>query len=255
MSYRTETLLNSIASGEPSGVTPKTREEAYLSYIAGESDTYPTTPTTRKEFYLDKIAQNGAGGGSSGGESTEMSKLAQLVDKSITEIKASDLEGATKIGHSSFKYCSELISIEIPSSVKGIWEYAFDGCSKLSRVSLPNGLIRISTRAFSECQQLGSIEIPNTVSMIDGSAFNGCTSLIRVTIGSRIEDIGSSAFLIGSTTNKATITILATKPPLIKSNSIGANVEKIIVPKGCLSAYQTATNWASFADKMEEATE
>ena len=60
---RTEKLYNSIASGEKTGITPITREEQYLSYIAGESTTLPSEPITRKEMYLQKIADNGVSGG------------------------------------------------------------------------------------------------------------------------------------------------------------------------------------------------
>ena len=32
-------------------------------------------------------------------------------------------------------------------------------------------------------------------------------------------------------------------------------INKIIVPKGTLAAYKSATNWSAYADKMVEATE
>lgn len=63
---REEMLLNSIANSENSNLSPITREEQYLSYIAGETNTYPIKPITRKEFYLDKIAKSDISGGGSG---------------------------------------------------------------------------------------------------------------------------------------------------------------------------------------------
>ena len=48
-----------------SNLSPITREEQYLSYIAGETNTYPIKPITRKETYLDKIAKSGISGGGS----------------------------------------------------------------------------------------------------------------------------------------------------------------------------------------------
>lgn len=66
MAYtREEALLNSISSGQPSGVKPITREEQYLAYIAGESNSRPVSPITRKEHFLERIATSGTGGGSS----------------------------------------------------------------------------------------------------------------------------------------------------------------------------------------------
>lgn len=63
---REEMLLNSIANSQKSNLSPITREEQYLSYIAGETNTYPIKPITRKELYLDKIAKQGISGGGSG---------------------------------------------------------------------------------------------------------------------------------------------------------------------------------------------
>lgn len=63
---RKESLLKSIADGTSSSLKPITREEQYLAYIAGESNSFPTTPITREEAFLDKIAKSGAGNGGSG---------------------------------------------------------------------------------------------------------------------------------------------------------------------------------------------
>lgn len=53
---REEILLNSIAEGEASGLTPITRQENYLAAIAGESELPDDmTPITREEIYLNAI--------------------------------------------------------------------------------------------------------------------------------------------------------------------------------------------------------
>lgn len=60
---REEELLNSLANGVPSDITPITREEQYLSYIGGGSYSYPLEPITRKEALLKSIAEKGVSGG------------------------------------------------------------------------------------------------------------------------------------------------------------------------------------------------
>lgn len=60
---REEQLLQSISDGTSSGLSPITREEQYLSFIAGETIGYPQQPITRKEQFLEKIAQGGISGG------------------------------------------------------------------------------------------------------------------------------------------------------------------------------------------------
>lgn len=63
---RKESLLKSIADGTSSSLKPITREEQYLAYIAGETNSFPLEPITREEAFLDKIAKSGGGNGGSG---------------------------------------------------------------------------------------------------------------------------------------------------------------------------------------------
>lgn len=74
--------------------------------------------------------------------------------------------------------------------------------------------------------------IPNSMANIDQGAFGYCRIL-------------------------SNITLLPTTPPTLGSGvftSISSSAV-ITVPKGSLNAYQTATNWSTYADKMVEATE
>lgn len=230
-------LLNSIANGVYSGVQPVTREEQYLSYIAGESYTKPESPITRKEVFLDKIPQGGSSGGgvtirnqnktitengtytadsgytglgtvtvnveSSG--STGENKLAKLVDRSITEITAEDLQGATQIGHSAFRSCDNLKTVTFPASVTMICGYAFHFCG------------------------IKKVTIPDSVTTIENYAFYACSGLNEIVIKRAIPPtLGSSAFQ-------------------------GSNyIKKIIVPTGCADAYKAATNWSEYADIIVE---
>ena len=54
-----------------------------------------------------------------------------------------------------------------------------------------------------------------------------------------------------------TIVMKATTPPTLRYDNPSYRKQpvKIVVPAGCLTAYQTATNWSQYADIMEEATE
>ena len=185
-----------------------------------------------------------------------VSKLPQVIDKTITEITAEDLAGATSIDNYAFAYCSSLTSITIPDSVTSIKMHSFKECKKLTSVTIPNSVTSIGYGAFDQCTSLTSVIIPNSVTSIENYAFSGCTSLTSVMIGSGIKSIKSYSLRIGSSTNKATITFLGITPPSLESYSLNANsLNKIIVPAGCGEAYKTATNWANLADYIEEATE
>lgn len=209
------------------------------------------------------------------------SLAAQIVDKSVTNVTAGDLKGATYIGYDAFRSCSRLTNITIPNSVESISSSAFYGCSSLTNITIPNSVTSISDFVFRDCSSLTSITIPNSVTRINYSAFydcssltsivipnsvtsiefntfSGCSSLTSITIPNSVTIIGSSAFSRCSTNTElgGTYTILATTPPTIQSNTFGnAKINKIIVPKGTLAAYKSATNWAALADKMVEAAE
>ena len=157
-------------------------------------------------------------------------KLAALVNGSPTEITADDLAGATKLIDYAF-FFSTLTSITIPNSVKSIGHFAFKGCNLLT-----------------------SVIISNSVTKIGDSAFNTCAKLTSITIPSAVTKIGSSALTIGSSKNKATITMLSTTPPTIQSNTFDTSkLQKIIVPAGTGATYKAATNWSNFADYIAEA--
>lgn len=157
----------------------------------------------------------------------------------------------TSIGGSAFYGCSSLTSINIPDSVKSIGGSAFSGCSGLTSVTIDNGVISIGSQAFRKCSGLTSISIPDSVTSIGAWAFNDCSRLTSVTIGSSVTSIKQSAFYDCS--KLTTITLLPTTPPTLEyTNAISSATTTIYIPKGTLSAYQSATNWSSFASKFVE---
>ena len=200
---REEKLLNTLGTGVASGVSPITREEQYLAYIAGETATKPDAPITRKEAFLDRIPQGGGGGGgvtiknqnktitengtytadsgytglgtvtvdvqASGG--TGENKLAQLASGEIVEITAEDLAGVTKIK-----------------------DYAFYGCKKLADITIPEGITEIGMQAFCALLQNGenlvfNIKIPTSLKKIGSQAFYRDTGWITANV--HISDIGA----------------------------------------------------------------
>jgi len=73
-----------------------------------------------------------------------------------------------------FEGCSGLTSIEIPSSVTSIGNYAFKDCRGLTSIEIPFGVTSIGYFAFSGCSGLTSIEIPSSVTTIEDWAFSYC---------------------------------------------------------------------------------
>lgn len=124
---------------------------------------------------------------------------------------------AFKGSHTSYPYSAlgTLQTIELPSSINSIGQYAFEGqnltsitipegiteipdkcfwyCTKLTTVSLPEGLEIIGESAFEKCTLLSAINIPNSCTKIDGYAFYDCRQL-SISIPEQLEYLGPQAF-------------------------------------------------------------
>lgn len=108
------------------------------------------------------------------------SRLAQLLNQTLTEVTEEDFGGATKIVPYALAYCSHLARVEIPSSVTNIETSAFHSCISLKSVEMPSGVTSIGNFAFYNCKSLESVAISNSVASIGGSAFELCLNLSRV---------------------------------------------------------------------------
>ena len=87
----------------------------------------------------------------------------------------------TNIGEYAFSGCAGFSSITIPSSVTSIGNYAFENCVALTSITISNGVRSIGASAFKNCTGLTCINIPSSVTILDGS-FDGCTALTAINV-------------------------------------------------------------------------
>ena len=82
----------------------------------------------------------------------------------------------------ALSYLRSITSIEIPSSVKTVGQWVFNGCSNLATVTFAAGsrLTALSKYMFQDCTSLETITIPSSVTTIGYQPFKGCTALERV---------------------------------------------------------------------------
>lgn len=110
----------------------------------------------------------------------------------------------------------------------------FYGCTSLRSANIPDGTTAIADYCFNEAYGLGSvIVIPETVETISSMAFAHANRVICYKL-------------------------MRPNPPTLANVSAFLNIESkcvIEVPKGSLNAYQTATNWATYAGRMREVAE
>lgn len=162
--------------------------------------------------------------------------------------------GTTSIRRSCFFDYYALTGVTIPNSVTNIGVNAFCNCTGLLSITIPNSVTAIGAYAFQRCTAMTHAVLPANLTSVEGYVFDGCAKLQELTIPANVTTMKASALTIGSSTNKATITMKPTTPPTIQSNTIGANVERIIVPVGTGDTYKAASVWSAHASIIEEAT-
>lgn len=115
------------------------------------------------------------------------------------------------------------------------------------------GVKAIKKRCFQDDKELVSVEIPEGVTEIGQSAFQSCIKLKTIIIPSTVTTIGNQACYYCM--ELESVKIYATTPPVLGDTyafNTSTNKHTIYVPKGCLIAYQNATNWTSFSSRMVE---
>ncbi len=85
-------------------------------------------------------------------------------------------------------------SVELPSGLTSIGDYAFSGCSGLTGVTIPSSVTSIGNSAFYNCSGLTSVTIPEGVTSIGYSAFGSCSGLTSVSLPASISEGGLSPF-------------------------------------------------------------
>ena len=156
----------------------------------------------------------------------------------------------SRITNQKLLYGISINSVEIQNSVTTISYYTFGYCEDLTSVTIPNGVTTIGNSAFYNCSGLTSVTIGNGVASIGNYVFYYCIGLTNVTIPDSVTFIGYDAFYycIGLTS----VTIQATTPPSLGSNAFNdTNNCPIYVPAESLEAYKTATNWKTYASRIQ----
>ena len=232
---------------------------------------YSTTADTRNRYYQNAITKIEIGDSvTSIGNYTFQncySLISVTIPDSVTSIGGYAFSGCysltsliipdsvTSIGGYAFDGCRSITSVIIPDSVTSIGENAFGGCESLISVTIPDSVTSIGWYAFGCCESLISVTIPDSVTSIENELFSGCYSLTSLIIPDSVTNIGIGAF--SSCYGMAEYHLKPTTPPTLSNTNAFSGIPDdciIYVPQGSLEAYQTATNWATYASHMQEET-
>ena len=178
----------------------------------------------------------------------------------------------TSVPDSLFKSLTSLTSITIPDSVTSIENDAFNTCTGLTSITIPDSVTSISKGAFNNCNALPvenylryadcvlvavvdktqtSYSIKNDTKFIGNNSITNCKNITSITIPYRVIEIGIRPFY--GCDNLANIIMLPTIPPTITDEFLyGLTTEPTIyVPAESVEAYKAATNWSTYASRIQ----
>lgn len=214
--------------------------QSITSFVVGKNITTLTHPfPTAKEVHISSLEQWLKISFSSSGNPVRSNGNLYLNGTLLKDITIPSTIKSIKAY--SFDGCS-LSSITIPEGVTNIEERAFRDCDNLTTITLPEGVTSIGNSAFSGCRNLTSITIPESVTSIGGGAFSNCRSLTALTIPESVTSIGSSAF-----SNIPTVIFESTTPSPETYNNFSSTAT-FIVPNDAVSTYRAA--WSSVAHRI-----
>ena len=167
-----------------------------------------------------------------------------------TNLNSLDLPKVTSMGNDVFSGCNLLPEVSFPL-LTTVPSLAFYNCTALSTFNLPkvtqisstafssSGLTSayfplvtsVGNSAFSDCRNLSTAKLPKAQS-IGSRAFYGCLSMTSAIVGTELDDETAICILTGT-------------------NSFPLSIGAIYVPYNLQDKYKTATNWSSFADKIQ----
>lgn len=93
-----------------------------------------------------------------------------------------------------FQNNSEIVSIELPTTISQLDDNCFKDCVSLQTVNLKEGLKNIGAKAFNNCTSLEEISLPEGVENIGDETFNNCSSLQQINFNEDLKSIGAKAF-------------------------------------------------------------
>ena len=205
-------------------------------------------------------------------EDNELTEVAKYSFYNCDKLASVIIPNATTLGEYAFRGCANLNSLNL-LKVASMGSNAFYGCRLLPEISFPL-LTTVPSSAFYNCSELATLDLPKVIRIFDSafcntkvtalnfplvtsvgsSAFSNCSSLSTAKFP-KATSIGSSAFSSCSSMSSLIVgTELGDETAICTlggTSSLPSSIGAIYVPYRLQDKYKTATNWSTFADKIQ----
>lgn len=103
--------------------------------------------------------------------------------------------GDTVVGidGNAFYENSVISTVSIPNTVKSIGEFSFFN-TNLLKIEIPSSVDNIGVGAFQDCKSLSNVVFKSNIKTVPKQCFSGCTALNKVVLPDSVEYIGYNAF-------------------------------------------------------------
>ena len=180
----------------------------------------------------------------------------QIMTNSIVNLSAGIMDRVYTIRNSMFNGNTQLTSVFFPDSIRNVEDNAFLGCTSLLAADFSdcNLLIKIGESAFSGCSSLATVKLPTNAywyTIVRYACFQR-TAISEIEIPSSVTEIRSTAF--ANCSSLAKVTVLATTPPALANVNAFSGTDAnlvIYVPSASVSDYQSASNWSTYASRIQ----
>ena len=151
------------------------------------------------------------------------------------------------IGENAFAGQENLISVQLPSSLRAVSSNAFLGCTNLQQVDVPKTILVFGSCAFTGCTSLQQITLPRQAEFVDSLTFYCCASLTSVVLPHRVRTVCQ-----GALEHLPAITDLycySSEPPVAEQGAFTLADQQhctLHVPSEAVSLYQASPIWSDF---------
>ena len=159
----------------------------------------------------------------------------------------------TEIKARAFFSCGMLTQFQFTNNITSIGNEAFISTA-ITSISIPDSVTTIGDSCFSRCNKLLTATIGNGVSVLKYGTFNGCNSLQTIKIGNGLTSINDSQWnRLFNCSSLQSIEFSSVTPPTLNVTGVFDNTNNcpIYVPAESVDAYKAATNWSTYADRIQ----